>query len=131
MDAEADGPQRHHLVIPERDNMRAALAWALESGERDFGLELVVSLENYWATALPEEGLEWATTFLDSGSERDSRVVARALRVQGGMRNLQLRPARRLREELDGGARHPAHVRGRPRRRHAPAPVLEHGDATR
>jgi predicted ATPase/class 3 adenylate cyclase len=88
MDAEADVPQRHFLVIPERDNMRAALTWALESGERDFGLELVVSLENYWATALPEEGLEWATTFLDSGSDRDSRVVARALRVQGGMRNL-------------------------------------------
>jgi predicted ATPase/class 3 adenylate cyclase len=88
MAAEADGPQLHHLVIPERDNMRAALTWALESGERDFGLELVVSLENHWAIALPEEGLEWASTFLESGSERDSRVVARALRVQGGMQNL-------------------------------------------
>ncbi len=75
-------------MIPERDNMRVALAWALESGERDFGLELVVSLENYWATNLPDEGLEWATTFLDSGDERDSRVAARALRVQGGMQNL-------------------------------------------
>ena len=99
MDADADGPQLHHLVIPERDNMRSALTWALESGERDFGLELVVSLENYWAIALPEEGLEWATTFLESGRERDSRVVARALRVQGGMRNLlQLEGS----EELEG-----------------------------
>ena len=29
------GSQRHDLVIPERDNMRAALAWALETGECD------------------------------------------------------------------------------------------------
>jgi predicted ATPase/class 3 adenylate cyclase len=87
LDAEADGPQRHYVVIPERDNMRAALAWALEAGEHEFGLELVVALENYWATSLPEEGLEWATTLLDAALAVDRRVAARALRVKGGMEN--------------------------------------------
>ena len=48
---EAEGPQRHDLVIPERDNMRGALAYALETGERELGLELVVALENYWVTS--------------------------------------------------------------------------------
>ncbi len=27
-----EGQQRHELVIPERDNLRDALTWALESG---------------------------------------------------------------------------------------------------
>jgi predicted ATPase/class 3 adenylate cyclase len=88
LDAEAEGPQRHDLVIPERDNMRAALAWALESDERERGLELVVALENYWATSLPEEGAEWAAALLAGATGVDERVVARALRVQGGMQNM-------------------------------------------
>jgi predicted ATPase/class 3 adenylate cyclase len=87
MDAEAVGPQRHDLVIPEGDNMRAALSWALEAGERELGLELVVALENYWATSATEEGLEWATRFLDLDADAAERVVARALRVKGGMSN--------------------------------------------
>ena len=40
-------------------------AWALESGEHELGLELVVALENYWATSLPAEGHEWVTAFLE------------------------------------------------------------------
>ena len=60
LDAEAEGQQRHDLVIPERDNMRAALTWALETDERELGLELVVALENYWATSSPQEGIDWA-----------------------------------------------------------------------
>jgi predicted ATPase/class 3 adenylate cyclase len=87
LDADRVGPQRHDLVIPERDNMRAVLAWALETGERNVGLELLVSLENYWATSAPEEGLEWAAALLRERSDADEHLVARALRVQGGMQN--------------------------------------------
>jgi predicted ATPase/class 3 adenylate cyclase len=87
MDAEAVGPQRHDLVIPEGDNMRAALSWALEAGERELGLELVVSLENYWATSAVEEGLGWADRFLALEGNAGERVVARVLRVKGGMHN--------------------------------------------
>jgi predicted ATPase/class 3 adenylate cyclase len=85
--ADVEGTQRHDLVIPERDNMRAALAWAVESDERAFGLELVVALENYWATSLPAEGFEWATTLLEGVADVDGRLIARALRVKGGMEN--------------------------------------------
>ena len=87
LDAEVEGQQRHDLVIPERDNMRAALAWAQESGEREFGLELVVALENYWVTNSPREGVDWAAALLDDGSGVSELLAARALRVQGGMEN--------------------------------------------
>ena len=85
--ADVEGPMRHDLVFPERDNMRAALAWALETGDRQLGLELVVALENYWATASPEEGGEWAARLLDGAAVEDA-LVARALRVEGGMENI-------------------------------------------
>ncbi|HEU0304830.1 MAG TPA: adenylate/guanylate cyclase domain-containing protein [Gaiellaceae bacterium] len=85
--ADAEGPQRHDLVIPERDNMRAALSWALESGEREVGLELVVALENYWATSLPAEGLEWAVVLLEEDGGVPPALTVRALRVKGGMEN--------------------------------------------
>jgi predicted ATPase/class 3 adenylate cyclase len=85
--ADVEGPQRHDLVIPERDNLRAALSWAHESGEAELGLELVVALENYWATSLPAEGYEWATTFLEMNADALPALTARGLRVQGGMAN--------------------------------------------
>ncbi len=85
--ADVEGPQLHDLVISERDNMRAALTWAAESGERAFGLELVVALENFWATSLPAEGLEWTTALLEGADGVDDLLVARAFRVKGGMEN--------------------------------------------
>ena len=87
LDAEALGPQRHDLVIPEQDNMRAALAWALESEERELGLELLVALENFWATNAPAEGVELAAALLGDGAGVPESLVVRALRVHGGMEN--------------------------------------------
>jgi predicted ATPase/class 3 adenylate cyclase len=89
--ADVEGEMRHDLVFNERDNMRAALSWAAETGDHTLGLKLVVALENYWATASPEEGLEWASTLLagaDRAGDVDPGLVARALRVQGGMQNV-------------------------------------------
>ncbi len=105
--ADAAGEMKHYLVIPERDNLRAALAWALEAGETAFGLELVVALENYWATSSPAEGFEWATAFLDRADDVDRTLVSRALRVQGGMANAH-RAARCVGAELGASARHRA-----------------------
>ena len=71
--------------------MRAALTWAVEEAEWTLGLELFVALENYWATSLPEEGVDWAVTLLggaESAGDVDPGLVARALRVQGGMQNM-------------------------------------------
>jgi predicted ATPase/class 3 adenylate cyclase len=95
---DVDGQMRHDLVIPERDNIRGALAWALESDERELGLELVVALENYWATNGPQEGVEWVQELLADAAGVPDRLVARALRVQGGMHNILGR--RDLAEEL-------------------------------
>ena len=88
LDAEAEGQQRHDLAIPERDNMRAALTWALETEEREVGLELVVALENYWATNGSQEGRDWAAVLLEKSSGVPDSLVLRALRVQGGMENM-------------------------------------------
>jgi predicted ATPase len=88
LDAEAPGPQRHDVVIPERDNMRAALAWAFAAGEREFGLELVVALENWWVTTSAQEGVEWIEALLGDASNLPDRLVVRALRAQGGMDNI-------------------------------------------
>ena len=73
LDAEAEGQQRHDLVIPERDNLRAALAWALETGESELGLELVLALENFWATTAPQEGVDWVVALLDGASALPDR----------------------------------------------------------
>jgi predicted ATPase/class 3 adenylate cyclase len=95
---DVEGQMRHDLVIPERDNMRAALTWALDNGEWAFGLELFVALENYWATNAAHEGLEWAQTLLASAPAESSRLRFRALRVQGGMENILGNP--QLSEEI-------------------------------
>jgi predicted ATPase/class 3 adenylate cyclase len=85
---DVEGAMRHDLVIPERDNMRAALTWAHDSGEWELGLELLVALENYWATNAAHEGLEWAQLLLSSAPPASSRLRFRAMRVQGGMENI-------------------------------------------
>ena len=89
---DVEGQMRHDLVIPERDNMRAALAWACDNAEWDLGLELFVALENYWATNAAHEGSEWAQTLLSSAPADSSRPRFRALRVQGGMENILGQP---------------------------------------
>ena len=125
------GPQRHDLVIPESDNMRAALAWALESGEHEFGLELVVSLENYWATSLPEEGLEWATTLLDA-ARRGGRTCRRARAARPGRHAERPRAGRCVGAELGGGASRSIGELGDERGvAIASAPLLEHRHAAR
>ena len=85
---DVEGQMRHDLVIPERDNMRAALAWACDNAEWNLGLELFVALENYWATNAAQEGVEWAQMLLSNAPADSSRPRFRALRVQGGMENI-------------------------------------------
>src|SRR4051794_7816875 len=79
---EGEGPMRHELVVPERDNIRAALEWALDSEEVTLGLRLASALENLWMTTDPAEGAHWVEALLARG-EVDRRLHALALRCLG------------------------------------------------
>jgi predicted ATPase/class 3 adenylate cyclase len=65
---ESPEPMQHALVVPERDNIRSALAWALARGAADEGLELACALENYWVSSGDSrEGAHWFEGFLGTG----------------------------------------------------------------
>src|SRR5207237_2121043 len=56
---EDEGPMRHDLVIPETNNIRAALEWAIATDRQELGLRLVAALENWWVTTDPPESVLW------------------------------------------------------------------------
>jgi predicted ATPase/class 3 adenylate cyclase len=77
--------QRHDIAIAEQDNIRAALAWALESGSVTLGLQIAIAIENFWVTHDPEEAIRWLSALLghpDAGAVPPD-VRAPALRVYG------------------------------------------------
>jgi predicted ATPase/class 3 adenylate cyclase len=80
---EAEGPMRHELVIPERDNIRAAFEWALEADEAELGLRLACALENFWNTWDPLEGRRWLETLLAHAPTIDPWLHAFVLRLLG------------------------------------------------
>jgi predicted ATPase/class 3 adenylate cyclase len=83
LSGEAEGPQRHDLVIPEHDNARAAIDWALGAGDVELALRLAVALENFWVTRNPFEGMRIFARLLDADGEVSVRMRARALRAYG------------------------------------------------
>jgi predicted ATPase len=78
------GP-RPELVLPEQDNLRAALDWAADTGEIELGLRLAIALEQFWVAAGPYEGARRVQAFLDRAADIPDVVRARAIRVLGGM----------------------------------------------
>lgn len=83
LNTESEGEQDHLLLRDDRDNVRAALAWALGEGEVELGLEIAVALENGWVVAQPLEGYRWLRAFLDGGPEIAPPLRAHAVRVCG------------------------------------------------
>jgi predicted ATPase/DNA-binding SARP family transcriptional activator len=83
LNIEAEGEMRHELVIPERDNIRAALDWALAAGEYELGLRIAAALENYWLTSSPVEGKLTVGALLEQARDVPGELRARALRAQG------------------------------------------------
>jgi len=77
--ADAGGEQRHDLIIPEQDNVRAALSWARDTERIEFGLGLAAALENFWITSDPREGMRWFDSLLGVGVEVSPRLRLRAL----------------------------------------------------
>jgi predicted ATPase/class 3 adenylate cyclase len=83
LDTDAPGEQRPELVIPEAANLRAALTWALERDEIEFGLELLVELEQFWVLGYTAEGMRWFGAFLERADGQSPLLRARALRSFG------------------------------------------------
>jgi len=81
---EAQGSQRPELVVPERTNVDAALAWSLEAGEIALGLRLIWLLELHLVTGDPLAARAWVDAFLArAGESLDTGLRARAVRVRG------------------------------------------------
>ena len=63
----------------ERDNVRVALAWALEQGEAETGLRLAGDFFWLWLRRLPAEGRVWLERVLAAPAEIAPAARARAL----------------------------------------------------
>jgi predicted ATPase/class 3 adenylate cyclase len=83
LDTDVPSEQQPEIVIPEAANMRAALDWALERDEVEFGLELLVALEQFWVLGYTVEGMRWYSAFLERADEAPPLLRARALRSYG------------------------------------------------
>src|SRR5262249_18735978 len=82
--AEDDGQEHIEAVIREEDNTRAALEWALSTGEIQLGLRLAVALEHYWVVRNLNEGVQILQRLLAADRGVPLVLRARALRVLGG-----------------------------------------------
>ena len=70
----------------EHDNLRAALAWSIESGDVESGVRLAASLLLFWLTrGFVGEGQRWLSDLLarSGGSSSDVQARERALRAAG------------------------------------------------
>ena len=83
LDTDVAGEQRPELVIPEAANLRAALDWALGRGDTEFGLDLLVALEQFWVLGYTAEGMRWFSAFLERADAAPPLLRARALRSFG------------------------------------------------
>jgi tetratricopeptide (TPR) repeat protein len=84
LSAEMEYGRRHDLVLPEQDNLRAAIDRAAAVGDIELALGLAVALENFWVTIDPFEGTRRFETLLDAAGEIPAVLRARALRCYGG-----------------------------------------------
>jgi hypothetical protein len=80
LDTDVPDEQRPEVVVRDAANLRAALTWALETGEIDFGLDLLVALEQFWVLGYTEEGTQWFQAFFDRADKAPALLRARALR---------------------------------------------------
>jgi predicted ATPase/DNA-binding XRE family transcriptional regulator len=72
----------------EHDNLRAALRWALESGDHETGLELGGRLNQFWTRRCHwQEALAWQEQLLGSTVGVVSQARSRILRSAGVMRS--------------------------------------------
>ncbi|HZQ35553.1 MAG TPA: AAA family ATPase, partial [Dehalococcoidia bacterium] len=77
------GPEQARWVdrlTAERDNLRAALGWALETGETTLGLRVAVSMQSIWVMwGAHREALSWYERLLAADEAAPPALRARAL----------------------------------------------------
>jgi predicted ATPase/DNA-binding CsgD family transcriptional regulator len=60
----------------EHDNLRSAIAWALESGQIETGLRITIAIARFWEIrGYVQEGLMWFERLLDRADERVSLAI--------------------------------------------------------
>jgi predicted ATPase len=76
--------QRFEVVLPEQDNLRAAIDWAGESGDFVLALRIMFALDSFWVANNPQEGARRLAYLVEAAGKLPLDVHARALRSLGG-----------------------------------------------
>jgi tetratricopeptide (TPR) repeat protein len=86
VDTSAEGDYGRHfdVLLPEQDNLRAALDGAVAAGDVAEATEMMVSLENFWVVTAPFEGARRWGELLARPQELPERLRATALRCYAG-----------------------------------------------
>ncbi len=78
------GGSGYRVVLPERDNLRAALGFLISAGEIEAATLFAVSLEQYWVTNSPDEGARLLGELCERGDELAPELRVRAIRSLAG-----------------------------------------------
>jgi predicted ATPase/DNA-binding CsgD family transcriptional regulator len=74
------------LLRDEYNNLRTALAWALDGGDAELGLQLTGALRDFWFfEGHTAEGLAWSERALECAKDEPSILRARAFNTAGNM----------------------------------------------
>ncbi|HET7808498.1 MAG TPA: adenylate/guanylate cyclase domain-containing protein [Gaiellaceae bacterium] len=82
--AEGDYGRHFEVLLPEQDNLRAALDGAVAAGDVVEATELMVPLENFWVVTAPFEGARRWSELLAQAGDLPERLRATALRCYAG-----------------------------------------------
>ena len=84
----APGEPHHDVALAEQGNFRAAVDWAVDSGDVELGLRLLSALETLWVTTDPEGARGWFQRLLEqAGKDIPPKVLGNAYRVYGSVTN--------------------------------------------
>ena len=75
-----------NILERELDNLRAALGWSLDAGDRDNGLRLAAALWYFWDTrGYGVEGHAWLVRMLETCPDGRARLKSAAMNAAGNL----------------------------------------------